>query len=96
MIADNDDLMWKFSKQCRKFGIYSDFQMLGSDYPVVSHTRYVALYTVHLPFFKVLPGTIRGTVLGFSSRAPHNASAIEVSFCLPNFTTSLARIFKQV
>ena len=44
----------------------------------------------------MLPGTIRGTVLGFSARAPHNESAIEVTFGLPNFASSLARVFKKV
>jgi hypothetical protein len=78
MIADNNDMMWKFSKQWQNSGIYSDFEMLRLDYAVV------------------LPGTIRGTVLGFSARAPSNARAIEVTFGLPNFATSLARVFKQV
>lgn len=39
---------------------------------------------------------MRGTVLGFAARAPDNGSAIEVSFGIPSFATSLARVFKWV
>ena len=45
---------------------------------------------------QVLPGTMRGTVLGFSARAPDNSSAIEVSFGCPSYATALARVFQWV
>ena len=38
MIADNNDMMWKFSKQYQNSGIYSDFEMLRLEYAVVSST----------------------------------------------------------
>ena len=63
---------------------------------LVAHYHHTFVLKCPHSSFKVLPGTIRGTVLGFSARAPSNARAIEVTFGLPNFATSLSRVFKQV